>query len=171
MLPTDLPSGTVRYELNDGKLVIISPPGFRHGRTGLKIAAQLLIQGEARGLGEAVDECEIILRRDPDRVAGAAFVAAKSLPARLSPEGYLETIAELVVEVRSKNDSDAEVEAKVQDYLASGVTLVWVADPEARTVVVHSSSGRPTVFTAADTLGAEPVLPGFVMALHDLFPD
>jgi len=168
-LPTDLPSGPVRYELHDGSLVVLPPHGFRHARAVAVIAAELLRQGEKRGFGEAIDECGIVLRRGPDQVVGAdaALIAAKSLPAKLSPEGYLEIIPELVAEVRSKNDSTLEVEAKVRDYLTAGVELVWVADPEARTV---NRPGQPAVImTVADTLTADPIIAGFTLALADLF--
>lgn len=171
VMPTRLPTGDVKYELDDGRLVVMSPPGFRHGKVVLKIAAQLLVQGEQRGYGEACDECGVILRRNPDRVVGTdgAFVAAKALPAKMSPEGYLETIPELVVEVRSKNDTGPEVEAKVREYLAAGVELVWVADPDARTVTAYRPNQSPQVFTAADTLTADPVIPGFAVPVAELF--
>ena len=38
----------------------------------------------------------------------AAFILTASLPVRQSTEGYLETIPEIVVEVRSKNDTGRE---------------------------------------------------------------
>jgi Uma2 family endonuclease len=171
VLPTRLPTGDVKYELDDGRLAVMSPPGFRHGRVVLRIAAQLLLQGEQRGHGEACDECGVILRRNPDRVIGTdgAFIAAKALPAKVSPEGYLETIPSIVVEVRSKNDTGPEVEAKVREYLAAGVELVWVADPDARTVTAHRPNQPPQVFAAADTLTADPVIPGFAAPVAELF--
>jgi Uma2 family endonuclease len=98
-----------------------------------------------------------------------AFIAARALPAQVSPEGYLETIPSIVVEVRSKNDTGPEVEAKVREYLAAGVELVWVADPDARTVTAHRPSQPPQVFAAADTLTADPVIPGFAVPVADLF--
>jgi Uma2 family endonuclease len=150
----------------------MSPPGYVHGKAALKIAAQLLSQGEERGYGEAGDEIAVVLRRNPDRVVGvdALFVAKASLPAQLSPEGYLLTIPALVVEVRSKNDTQPEVDAKVQEYLAAGVLLVWVADPEGRTVTAYRPDQPATVFAAADTLTADGVIPGFAVAVANLLP-
>lgn len=149
----------------------MSPPGYRHSRVGAKVVAELLTQGENRGLGEAGDETAVILRRNPDRVVGAdaVFLLAASLPPRLSPEGYLETIPELVVEVRSKNDSDAEVTAKVGEYVAAGVRAVWVLEPDDATVSVHTPAAPPTVFGPADTL-TSPLLPGFAVPVSRLFP-
>lgn len=170
-MPSTLPSGDVRYELYDGRLVLMSPPGFRHGRAGAEIAARLHLLGEQPGHGLATDEVGVLLRRNPDTLVGAdlAFIAAKSLPVRLSPEGYLETIPELVVEVRSKNDTGPEVESKVREYLAAGVELVWVADPDARTVTAHRPNQSSQVFAATDTLTADPVIPGFAVPVAELF--
>ena len=42
-----------------------------------------------------------------------------AVPQKLSSEGYLETIPDLVAEVRSKNDTMAELERKAGEYLAA----------------------------------------------------
>jgi Uma2 family endonuclease len=150
----------------------MSPPGYVHCKVTLRIAAQLLAQGEQRGLGEAGDEVAIILRQNPDRVVGpdAVFIAKASCPPQLSPEGYLLTIPELVVEVRSKNDSQPEIDEKVRDYLAAGVVLVWVADPAARTVTAHRAGQPAVVFGPTDALTADPVIPGFSVPVAELLP-
>src|SRR5690349_251333 len=124
-LPNELPSGPVKYELDDGKLVLMAPPGGEHGRVQHRVGWVLAHYAERLGLGEAFGEVGIILRRNPDRLVGpdAAFVATRSLPVRLSSEGYLETIPELVVEVRSKNDTVPELREKIDEYLEAGVRI------------------------------------------------
>jgi Uma2 family endonuclease len=172
MFPTQLPSGPVRYELDDGRLVVMAPPGYDHGAVELNIGTELKVQGERKGHGKASSgEVAVILRRGPDRVVGAdaVFVASKSLPIRRSSEGYLETIPDLVVEVRSPNDTGPEVEQKVRDYLRAGVKVVWVADPEARTVTAHRPGQPPFVFSETDTLTVGDVIPGFRVAVRDVF--
>jgi Uma2 family endonuclease len=171
VLPTDLPSGSVKYELDNGRLIIMAPPGYSHGRCENKIAAQLSIQGEQRGHGRATGEVGVLLWSNPDRVVGpdAAFIANRSLPVRLTPEGYLETIPDLVVEVRSKNDTLPEIDHKVNDYLRAGVRVVWVPDPERQTVTVYRNGQPPQVFGAADTLTVPDVIPGFAVPVQNLF--
>lgn len=172
VMPSDVPSGPVRYELHDGRLITMPPPGGIHGRRQARFARYLVTEGEERGHGEAYAEVGVLLRRAPDHLLGtdAAFVAAAQLPTRLSPEGYLLTIPALVVEVRSKNDRQPEIDTKVNDYLTAGVSLVWVADPDARTVTVHQSGAAPVVFAAGDTLTAGAVIPGFAVLVGDLLP-
>lgn len=169
-LPTSLPSGDVRYELDDGELIVMPPPGDMHGRRQAKIVRYLDSEAEERGLGEVRAEVGIILRRNPDRVVGAdaAFILKASLPVRRAKEGYLETIPEIVVEVRSKNDRMNEVRAKKEEYFDAGVKLVWVIDPDQRTVAAHEPGAPVKTFTIVDVLTTE-LLPGFAVPVEKLF--
>jgi Uma2 family endonuclease len=172
VLPSELPSGPVLYELDNGRLIIMPPPGDIHGAVESNISTELKVQGERRGLGRARSgDVGVVLWRNPDRVVGAdaAFIANSSLPIRLSREGYLETIPDLVVEVRSPNDTQPKVLHKVQDYLTAGARAVWVADPQAQTITVHQRDQQPQVFAAADTLTAEDIIPGFRVLVQDMF--
>jgi Uma2 family endonuclease len=171
-LPSELPSGAVRYELDDRRLIIMAPAGDIHGRREARIVYELVRQGEIPGYGTVrCGEAGIILRRDPDRLVGAdaSFVTNARLPIRMSPEGYLETIPDLVTEVRSKNDRPTEVADKVAEYLAAGVRLVWVLDPQQQTVTAHRPGQPPRVFTAGETLTADDIIPGFAAAVAELF--
>src|SRR3984957_15500882 len=100
-LPSDLPSGTVLYELHHGVLVTISPPGDIHGAVESNLATELKVQGERQGHGKARSgDVGIVLACNPDHVDGAdaVFITNARLPIRRTPEGYLETIPELIVE-------------------------------------------------------------------------
>ena len=101
--------------------------------------------------------------------ADAVFIANRSLPIRRTPEGYLETIPDLVAEVRSKNDTLPAIQGKVDDYLRAGVGVVWVADPRARTVTEYRPNTEPRVFGEEDTLTVEDVIPGFQLPVRDAF--
>lgn len=151
----------------------MSPPGARHGNLQLQLGAALLTQGEKKGLGRAYTEVGIVLDRNPDHVLGpdAAFVTNRSFPIVETSEGYLETIPELVVEIRSKNDTAAGIAEKVADYLQAGVQLVWVADPAAKSVTEHRPNSQPKVFGQTDTLQCEDIIPGLRLSLAGLFRD
>jgi Uma2 family endonuclease len=172
LLPTDLPSGPIDFELDNGRLVFIMvPPGNIHGAAQVSIATQLMVQGDLKGHGKARTEVGVILWRNPDRVVtpDVLFVANKSLPIRTSREGYLETIPELVVEIRSKNDSLKYLQRKVQHYLKAGVEIVWVVDAESKTVTVHAASTALVVYGENDKLKLPRLVPGFSMRVADVF--
>ena len=80
------------------------------------------------------------------------------------------------VEVRSENDygpaADADYEAKRADYFAAGTLVVWDVDPLAETITCHRSTApaTPTVFRRGETADAEPAVPGWRVAVDQLFP-
>jgi Uma2 family endonuclease len=168
-LPSELPSGTVRYELHHGVLVTLPPPGNIHGAVESNFAYYLKSQGELRGYGKARSgDVGIVLQRNPDSVDGAdaVFITNARLPIRCSPEGYLETIPELIVEVRSKNDTLAALERKAQDYLRAGAVVVWVADPSNRNVVEYRHGIAPRTYAEDDPLSVPDLIPGFALLVR-----
>lgn len=170
--PEEVPSGPIDYELDNGRLVLImAPPGDRHGAAQLTIGAYLKFLGELKQHGKARTETGVILWRNPDRVVtpDVMFAAKKSLPLQISPEGYWLTIPELVVEVRSKNDSAKYIERKVEHYLQAGVEVVWVADPTAGRVAVHRQGGEVKTLGLDDFLELPGLIPDFKVAVADVF--
>jgi Uma2 family endonuclease len=172
-LPGELPSGPVTWELDNGRLIAMSLTGDVHGGVEAKFTASLTYEGEFKGHGKVrCGEVGIILWREPaDRVVGAdvVFVATRSLPIKRSKEGWLETIPDLVVEVRSKNDTDASVEQKVKDYLLAGVRVVWVADPRKETVSVHAGSQPERILSGEELLAVEDIIPGLRIRVQSVF--
>ena len=170
VLPESLPTGDVRYELDNGRLVIMAPPGDLHGAIQLNIGYELKRQGELAGHGKARTEVGIVLWRDPDRLVGAdaAFVAKSSLPLKVTSEGYLETIPDLVVEIRSRNDTLAELMAKADDYVTAGVRIVWLVDPTTRTVLAYRGPSEPQRLGENDLLDAGDIIPGFRLMVADV---
>jgi Uma2 family endonuclease len=170
-LPTELPSGPIDYELDNGRLVFVVPPGDVHGAVQVNIATQLKIQGDLKGHGKVRTEVGVVLWRKPDCVLtpDILFISKKSLPLQRSREGYLETIPNLVVEIRSKNDSLKYVQRKVQQYLKAGVEIVWVADAERKTVTAHTATSAPKTYVESDKLKLPRLVPGFSMRIADVF--
>ena len=62
-----------------------------------------------------------------------------------------------------------EVAAKVHDYLRYGVALVWVVDPAARTITVHSAA-TPITLTNDQVLDGDTCLLGFQIPVSSVFP-
>jgi len=106
--------------------------------------------------------------RKPD----SAFIAFERYTAeQYDSEGHISVCPDLAVEVVSPNDLAADVNQKVADWLRAGVRLLWVIDPDTKTIVGYRAD-RPNVadvFREADTLTGEPVLPGFAVPVADLF--
>ena len=170
-LPEWLPSGDVRYELDDGRLVVLPPLTWDHSTIQMKILRALFKQGEDRGFGKAMLSVGIVLRRDPDRVVGcdALFITEDQYPKKVSAEDYLETIPSIVVEIRDRYETAADLESKAREYLSAGGNEIWVLDGIARNARIFTSAGVRE-FGVADTLVTR-LLPGFALPVADLLID
>ena len=97
-------------------------------------------------------------------------VVSPELEAELGEdEKYIIGAPTLVVEVLSPTDRVAEVNAKLDDYLAADVPMIWIVDPFKETVIVHRPNEQPKMYTGPDELSAEQVLPGFKISVKDIF--
>lgn len=107
------------------------------------------------------------------RIPDIAFFSWDRLPGRRRPtEPIPEVAPDLAVEVLSPSNTTAEMRLKRQDYFAVGVSLVWEVDPSARTVTVYTTANAPAaVFDESGTLDGGTLLPGFAVALRDLFAE
>jgi Uma2 family endonuclease len=59
--------------------------------------------------------------------------------------------------------------AKVEEYLAIGVDVVWVVEPERRRVLVYRGGLAPEALGEDDILRGDGLLAGLEIALAELF--
>ncbi len=161
-----------RTELVRGDLIVMTPAGGRHGQVAHRIGLVIGNHVLDRNLGRVfAAETGFLLQRDPDtvRAPDVAFVAGDRLGPGGAPAGFLELAPDLAVEVVSPSDSAVAIQAKVDDWLAAGTRLVWVVDPETRSVTVHRRARPAAVFREPDVLDGEPVFSDFSVPVRDLF--
>jgi Uma2 family endonuclease len=161
-----------RYELIDGELVEMAPPGGEHGET-TSTAGWLItnfVRSNKLGVVYAA-ETGFRLRENPDHVRApdVAFVRRDRLPGGVSPIGYVPVAPDFVIEVVSPGDTAREVQAKVDDWLQAGTPVVWVVYSSPRSVFIFRGVNRVERRLGDDELDAEPALPGFHCKLGDLF--
>jgi Uma2 family endonuclease len=164
------PKDGSRQELVRGVIVTMPPPAARHGACCSKIVRRLGNFVEDNRLGTVLcNDAGFISERDPDTVRGpdVSFWNRERLPEL--PDGYVPIPPDLAVEVVSPNDHYTRVQNKVRDYLTKGVRLIWVIDPEDRSVTVYRATGQMTILTETGTLSGEEVVLGFTCRVADLF--
>lgn len=112
------------------------------------------------------------LMPDLVRIPDVAFTSWDRLPGRRRPTDPIPQLApNLAVEVLSRSNTPGEMAAKRQDYFAAGVELVWEIDPQPRTVQVYTAPAQSITLGARDTLTGGVVLPGFTLAVQELFAE
>ncbi|HZT82057.1 MAG TPA: Uma2 family endonuclease [Gemmataceae bacterium] len=145
-----------------------------HSRTEARIA-QILgnwLDQQPEPRGEVFSgEAGVILRRNPDTTVGIDVVLFPPDVAVQDPEhtSMIEGVPLLAVEILSPNDTQEEIDEKVDEYLAAGVALVWLVNPHFRTVTVHRPGAEPELFNVTQELPAEPHLPGFRVPVARIF--
>ena len=162
----------VRGELIRGVLCETMPVGIEHGRIVMDLAYELNSFIKPRRLGTLVgSDAGVWLERDPDTVRepDVAFFSVGNVPLDRRVTGYAELPPDLVVEVASPSDSRREVHDKARMWLSHGVRLVWVVQPQTRTVDVYQADGDAATLGEQDSLDGLDVLPGFTCAVSALF--
>lgn len=161
-----------RYELVEGELRMMSPAGGRHGRIAARLNAMLWNHVAACDAGEVyAAETGFLISRDPDtvRAPDAAFVRRDRAADLDDPTGYPAVAPDFVAEVISPSDTFSDVEAKAQTWLRAGTRMVLVIDPANRALHVHRSPDSITILRTADILDADDIVPGWRLAVDDLF--
>jgi Uma2 family endonuclease len=78
-------------------------------------------------------------------------------------------VPDLVVEVLSETNTQAEMDRKLKQYFEASVTPVWYVDPETRSARGYAGLTDVTVVDQDGVLDGGPVLPGFQLSLRELF--
>lgn len=159
-------------ELVNGRIVPTLPAGYVHALLEARFADFLLrYAAESRRWQVLVGGAGIYIRRNPDtvRAADIALISGERA-ARRTSDAYLDVAPELVVEIISPDDLWSDVITKLGDYFAVGVFVVWMLEPRLRTLFAHRSVTDVRQFKEGDVL-ADELLPGFSLALAELFRD
>jgi Uma2 family endonuclease len=159
-----------RCELIRGELKMMIPAGDEHGRiiVTLTHAVADYVLSQQLGILHGA-ETGFILARDPDTVRAPDLAFTRAERASPPARGFVPGAPDLAVEVLSPDDRPGYVREKVAEWLEAGTLAVWVVDPRERTVTVHEPGQRPSVFAEADVVPGGDLLPGYELAVRDLF--
>ncbi len=81
------------------------------------------------------------------------------------------TVAPLVaVEIKSPSNTFKDQREKACQYILHGVQMVWLVFPEKRLIEIYQPEIDDQILTINDTLDGGTILPGFTVAVKDLFP-
>jgi Uma2 family endonuclease len=163
------PDGS-KQELVRGMVVTMPPLTFSRGLCKANVGFALLTYAKTTMRGRAVFSTGIITGTDPDTVRGpdVMYWSFERLPIEQTPKGYPEVVPDLCVEILSSERQHGSND-KIREYFTSGAKMVWIVDPEERTVTVYRRPGDGRILWDDATLTGEEVLPGFSCAVADLF--
>lgn len=169
------PDDGQRHELIDGEHVVTPAPNTRHQRILMRLGMALVTFAEGRRLAAVlIAPTDVIL--SPHDVVQPDILLVRI--DRLDIVGKrVEGPPDLAIEVLSPSSRRTDEVLKRHAYEHWGVGELWIVDPEVDRVGVYRLEGERR-FGRARELSAEhgdaletPLLPGFSMALVELFTD
>jgi len=99
---------------------------------------------------------------------------AYTSPERVQPlvkKGSVPQMPDLAVEVKSPYDSITKMRRKAEIYLQNGARMVWLIYPEQQLVEVYQPEVDIQILQVGNTINGGEVLPGFSMAVSDVFAE
>lgn len=167
-----LPDTKPGSELINGEIVQKSMPNVAHMliQQLLDLIVGVFIQQNGLGISGPEGRC-ILGPPGGERPLLPDFLfVAREHVAGLDLHGPIRRAPDLAVEILSPDDRMTDVMDKLRFYLLHGVRLVWLIDPDSRTLTVMTSVSEARILSEDDTLGGGDVLPGFRCAVRDLLP-
>jgi Uma2 family endonuclease len=157
-------------ELIDGTLVE-KAMGWDESRLALVLGRLIDEHAERHDLGFAFGEAGMVrVESGQVRLPDVAFVSWSHFPDRVLPSGQvLDMVPDLAVEVLSPKNTPAELARKRREYFLGGCRLVWEINPAKRTARAYTAPDESRRIGEKGALDGGEVLPGFRLALAELF--
>jgi Uma2 family endonuclease len=161
-----------RFEMTaQGELIIITLPGSKTGERNARILLRLGIWTEQDGTGVFfTTDTGFKLPNGAKRGPDASWMSRKRWD-RLSPEQQ-EKLApvcpDFVIELRSPSDRLADIQEKMQEYIANGAQLGWLLDPFDNCIIIYRPAQQPELIENPTIISGDPVLPGFKFDFREI---
>ena len=160
----------LRFERNpQGDLIIMPPTGGGTGNRNFELSVEFGVWNRRTRLGYLFDSSTgFKLPGGGNRSPDLAWIAAARWEA-LTPEQqekFPPIAPDFVLELRSPSDNLRDLQAKMQEYIASGVRLGWLLDRPQRRVEIYRPDQPPELLENPESLESGEVLPGFRLDLR-----
>lgn len=137
----DAAEDTVRYELDEGELIVTPSPTPRHNMIAFRLRRLLDAFVEKHKLGVVIGEIDFRLSADTVLNPDVAFIAKNQLRGFDPDRSPIQGPPTLAVEVISPSNQPKRTLKKVGQYLAAGTEAVWLIYPKLRVVDIHEREG------------------------------
>lgn len=159
-----------KFELVNGEIVEMTPTE-EHGVTTTDLITFLNTFVKQHRLGRVVNE---VAYKNPadvynNRIPDISFTRTERLQPPVT-QGASTQMPDLAIEVRSPGNTRKSLQEKAVYFIQNGVLLVWIVYPQEKLVEVYRPGQPMQPLGIDDILDGESVVPGFKLALRELFP-
>ena len=158
-----------QLELVDGKIIIMGSSDIVSSEIGAELVSLLRNWVKPRKLGRVFESSGgFILPNSDLRAPDVSFVTADRL--KQSKRYFAELVPDLVVEIKSQSDRLKPLREKIQSFIELGAKVGILIDPDKRTVTIYTPTAEPVVLRDGDTISIPELLPGWEIAVAELWP-
>ncbi|RCJ15994.1 hypothetical protein A6S26_06785 [Nostoc sp. ATCC 43529] len=155
-----------------GELVIMPPTGSETDERNFNLVGQLWVWTKQDGTGVGFGSSGgFTLPNGAVRSPDAAWIKRtrwEAIPAQLRKK-FAPICPEFVIELRSESDNLRILQEKMQEYIDNGTQIGWLIDRKQRQVFIYRPNIKVEVLDNPKTLCDEPLLPGFVLDLSQVW--
>lgn len=156
----------------EGDLIIMTPAGGETSWRNSELVTALNIWAKQDGTGIVFDSSGgFILPNGATRSPDVSWVKRERLAALTSKQKkkFLPLCPDFALELLSPTDRLQAVKDKMQEYIDNGLKLGWLIDPESKQVHVYTPDDQAELLENPSEISGEPVLPGFVLNLEEIW--
>lgn len=155
-----------------GEVIVMPPTGWETGNVNAEINRQLGNWSRQNGTGKIGESSTgYKLPNGANRSPDASWVE-KSRLAQVSLEQRKKALPlapDFAIELRSPSDDLDTIKAKMDEYIANGLQLGWLIDPEEKVVYIYRPGVAVQKLANTNEVSAEPELPGFTLDLTEVW--
>ncbi|MFO5528691.1 MAG: Uma2 family endonuclease [Cuspidothrix sp.] len=159
----------VSLELNaQGELIIVPPVGGESGRSEADLNFKVSLWNYQTKLGIVFSSSTIFrlpngAKRSPD----VAWIKLERWEALTQEERkkFPPLTPDFIIELRSETDRLKTLQEKMQEYIANGLCLGWLIDPQDKEVEIYRIGKPVEIVQLPAVLSGEDVLPGFELQI------
>jgi Uma2 family endonuclease len=157
------------FELIHGEIIEKAMPTEEHGLIVTRLVIEIGIYLKQHPIGRLGVEIQQHPAEDDSNVRQPDITFSLNTTRPVVKKGFVPELADLIVEVKSPNDTYAGMRAKAAYYIEHGAKLVWLVYPEKELVEVYRPHADIEILTGKDTLSGDEVLPNFTLIIQDIF--
>jgi Uma2 family endonuclease len=154
-------------------LIFMLPVGGDSGNREMELGIDLGSWNRQTKLGKVFSSSTIFkLPGGGDRSPDSAWIESSRWQALTSEQRqkFPPIAPDFVIELRSRTDSPAMLQEKMEEYMSSDVKLGWLFNPPDQQVEIYRQGQAKEMRSLPTQLSGEAVLPGFTLQV-DLFTD
>lgn len=168
-LCAQFPDAMVEYT-SDGTVILLPLKDPENAARGAEVTLQLGRWADAHGCHVCGPDVGFHFRDGSWRSPDASWFDRGRWMTAKRPETRFPVFApDFAIEIHAEDQRIGDLREKMEDYIANGVQLAWLIDPQDRTVTIYRTGQAPELLRKPSTVRGEGPVEGFVLDLERIF--